>query len=89
MTQAPRLGAGPGLQLLIAEVSLGPLLGGDHIGLIHDETGAAGQGQKGRQVRGIGRVVEAAIEGGIGAGVGQEGIQLVEAHGTGFRAIPL
>jgi hypothetical protein len=33
--------------------------------------------------------VEAAIEGSIGPGVGQKGIQLVEAHGTGVRAIPL
>jgi hypothetical protein len=33
--------------------------------------------------------VKAAIEGSIGPGVGQKRIQLVEAHGTGVRAIPL
>ena len=89
MAQAPRFGAGAGLQLLVAEAGLGPLLGGDHIRLIHSETGAPGQGQEGCQVRGVGGVVEAAIEGSIGPGVGQKGIQLVEAHGTGVRAIPL
>ena len=33
--------------------------------------------------------MQAAIEGGIGPGVGQKGVQLVEAHGTGVRASPL
>ena len=89
MAQAPRLGPRPGLQLLVAEAGLGPLLGSDHVGLVDGVAGAAGQGQEGRQIRGIGRVVEAAIEGGIGLRVGQEGIQLVEAHGTGIGAIPL
>ena len=82
MAQPPRLFSGPALQLLVAEGLLRPLLRGDHIVFVHGEAGAAGQSQKIGQLL---RFMQLAIQPWIAVGMGQEGIELVQAHG-GDRA---
>jgi len=89
MAQPARLLAGPALELGITEGLLGPDLGGDHIRLLHCKTGLAGQGQKGLQIERVGVVVELARQLGIPIGMGQEGIELLQAHhGSAGRSCP-
>lgn len=80
MAQPPRLVAGPALQFRIAEGLLGPELGSEDIRLLHRVTSLAGQGQKGLQIQGFSMVAEPTRQFGVPLGVGQEGIELVQAH---------
>lgn len=80
MAEPPRLVASPALQFRITEGFLGPELGSEDIRLLHRVTSLPGQGQKGLQIERVGVVVEPARQLVIPLGVGQEGIELVEAH---------
>jgi hypothetical protein len=81
MAQAARLLTGAALQLLVAEFGLTPHLGGDHIGLLQLKTGSARQGQKFLQVGRILAILQAERQLGIATGAGEEGIELLQAHG--------
>lgn len=89
MTQPARLLSGPALQLLIAEVGFGSHLGREHIGLLHLKALFPGQSEKTLQIQGVGRIAQPAGQGGLEANLGQEGIQLIEAHGEGAVFPPL
>jgi len=89
MAQPARLRPGPLLQLLVAEALLLALLGGDHIGLLHGETGAVGQGQEGGEVEGVLVIVQLSVQLGPFAHVGKEGVQLLQAHGGAAGMAPV
>ena len=84
MAQPPCLLSRSALQLLIAEGLLRPLLRGDHVVFIDVEAGAAGQGQEIGQFL---RFMQLAIERRIAVGMGEEGIELVQAHGRDRLAV--
>lgn len=81
MPQLAGLFTGAALQFLIAEVLLGPGLGGDHIGLIDGIASAAGQSQKGTQLQWLGQL---GLQGWITASRRHKGIQLLEAQNGRF-----
>lgn len=89
MAQPARLLTGPALQLLIAEVGFGSHLGSEHIALLHLKTLLPGQGEKTLQIQGVSRIAQSAGQGGLEANLGQEGIELIEAHGEGAAFPPL
>lgn len=84
MAQAAGLGAGPLLQLGVAEAGLLTLLGVDHILLLEHKAGATGQGQEGGQIKGLG---ELAAQFRLLAGMDEKGIELLEAHGSGSNGL--
>ena len=89
MTQPPGFLAGAALQFRIAEIGFGPLLGRDHVVFIHRETGGGGEGQERLQVQGIGGIAQAPFQIRILAGMGQESIELVQAHGGDGQQAPV
>lgn len=80
MAQPAGLGSSPLLQLGVAEAGLLTLLGIDHILLLKRKTGAVGQGQEGGQIHGLGKL---AAQLRLLAGMGEKGIELLEAQGRG------
>jgi hypothetical protein len=71
----------PALEGVITQIGLGPLLGGQDIGLAQEEARLPGDPEKRFHLQGLVWVVKASGEIGMAAGVGQEGIQLLKAHG--------
>jgi len=80
MAQPARLRPCLLLQLFIAEALLLALLGGQHIDLVHDEACVSGEGQEGGKVKGVLVIVQLPVQLGALPGMGEEGVQLLQAH---------
>lgn len=80
MAQPPCLLPGSTLQLLVAEVRLGALLSGKHIALLQRKAVITGKGEKGLQIQGVGGIVKPGLQIRMPAGVGEECVELGEAH---------
>lgn len=80
MTQPPRLLPGTALQLLVTEVLLGALLSGEHIALRQRKAVITGEGEEGLQIERLGGVVKPGLQIRMPAGMGEEGVELLEAH---------
>jgi hypothetical protein len=84
----PRFPSSLPLKLRIAELFILTHLGGDDVGFDQLETSAAGESQKIGQIEWIRLILQLPLQFGPLPGIGQKGIQLLQAHHVKGDSVP-